>query len=142
MLDAGLPAVTQQATLRELGDPAVRDLARRYAAAWEEGDVDRIVAMLTDDAKYSMPPLRSWFTGRDAIRGFLLDGPLACRWRFVPATANGQLAFGTYRRDGDVGVFVPGGLDVLTLRRFGVAEVVSFLDADFGAFGLPANLPG
>ncbi len=141
MLDAGLPAVSQQATQRELGDVAVRDLARRYAAAWQEGDIDRIVAMLTDDARYSMPPARIWFNGRDAIRRFLLDGPLICRWRFVPASANGQLAFGTYRWDDDLAAFVPGGLDVLTLRRSDIAEVVSFLDAGFEAFGLPARLP-
>nr|WP_275581089.1 sigma-70 family RNA polymerase sigma factor [Natronosporangium hydrolyticum] len=135
-----LPAASQRAVMRELGDAPLRDLARRYATAWETGDVDTIVAMLTDDAKYSMPPERSWFAGRAAIRGFLLDGPLAYRWRFRPAAVNGQLAFATYRWDDQFGTFVPGGLDVLTLRGSVVAEVVSFLDADFPTFGLPARL--
>ncbi|GIE97500.1 DNA-directed RNA polymerase sigma-70 factor [Paractinoplanes rishiriensis] len=140
-LDQDKPAMTQQAAMLALGDDAVRDLARRYAAAWENGDVDAIVAMLTDDAKYSMPPEPARFTGRDAIRGFLLDGTVALGWRFRPVAANGQVAFGTYRRDDGLGAYVPCGLDVLTLRGHRIAEVVSFLDADFAAFGLPMSLP-
>ncbi|WP_255511168.1 sigma-70 family RNA polymerase sigma factor [Micromonospora sp. WP24] len=136
------PAMTQRATMHELGDAAVRDLARRYAQAWEKGDVDTIVTMLTKDAKYSMPPVRAWFAGRDAIRRFLLDGPLTCHWRFVPTAANGQLAFGTYRWDEEQGAYLPGGLDALTLRGEGIAEVVSFLNADFAAFDLQPRLPG
>jgi RNA polymerase sigma-70 factor (TIGR02960 family) len=142
VLDPALPAATQRATMGRMGDAAVQDLARRYAAAWEAGDVDRIVAMLTDDARYSMPPEPAWFAGRAAIREFLLDGPLTCRWRFVVGTANGQLAFGTYRWDDGRAAYLPGGLDVLTLGPDGIAEVVSFLDADLTAHGLPAHLPG
>jgi hypothetical protein len=52
--------------------------------------------MLADDARYSMPPLPEWYRGRDEIHAFLLRGPLQSRWRFLPTTANGQLAFGTY----------------------------------------------
>lgn len=137
-----LPAATQQATMRELGDQAVRELARRYARAWEAGDVETIVALLTGDARYSMPPVATWFAGRVAIRGFLLAGPLRCRWRFLPTTANGQLAFGTYRWDEQQAAYLPGGLDVLALRDRRIGEVVSFLDADLVAFGLPASLPG
>jgi RNA polymerase sigma-70 factor (TIGR02960 family) len=134
------PGPSQQTTLGALGEPALRDLARRYTAAWETGDVEAIVGMLTDDARYSMPPLPLLYTGRAAIRGFLLDGPLGHRWRFRPATANGQLAFGTYRWDDRATAYVPGGLDLLRLRPDGIAEVVSFLDADLTAFGLPAKL--
>jgi len=129
---------TQQKTLRELGESAQRDLVRRYMAAWEAGNVDAIVAMLADDAKYSMPPLLQWFSGRAGIRRFLLDGPLRERWRFLPARANGQLAFGTYLWDVDR--YVPGGLDVIGVRGSEIVEVVSFLDADFDSFGLPAEV--
>ncbi|MEY9211829.1 sigma-70 family RNA polymerase sigma factor [Thermobifida halotolerans] len=136
-----LPDSSQLRTLRALGDAAVRDLARRYAAAWEAGDVDAIVALLTEDARYSMPPLRAWYEGRGGVRGFLLDGPLRERWRFLPTRANGQVAFGTYRWEERRARYVPAGLDLLVLRGDRIAEVVSFLDADFPAHGLPLELP-
>lgn len=137
-----VPAVSQQAALRTLGDDEVRRLADRYAAAWEAGDVDAIVALLTDDATYAMPPLPEWYAGRDAIRGFLVEGPLTERWRFVPAQANGQLAFGTYMWDQARGAFAALALDLLALRGGRIAQVVSFLDAGlFARFGLPAELP-
>jgi RNA polymerase sigma-70 factor (ECF subfamily) len=130
---------SQQAELVALGDDGVRALAARYTAAWESGDVDAIVSMLAEDARYSMPPLPEWYEGRDAIRAFLA-GPLAERWRFRPARANGQLAFATYAWDGSV--WVPCGLDLLALRDGQVAEVVSFLDPRFYRdFGLPMSLP-
>jgi RNA polymerase sigma-70 factor (ECF subfamily) len=131
-----VPAATQQRTLRVLGDDTVRDLARRYAAAWEAGDVDAIVALLTEDARYSMPPMTAWYEGSAGIREFLLDSPLTCRWRFVPASANGQLAFGTYAWDDERQAYLPGGLDLVILRGDRIAEVVSFLDADLPSFGL------
>jgi RNA polymerase sigma-70 factor (TIGR02960 family) len=131
---------SQQATMRSLGDDRVRSLAEQYAAAWERGDVEAIVDLLTEDAKYSMPPLPLWYHGRDAIRAFLLDKPLTTRWRFLPARANGQLAFGTYLWDPRQAVYVPAGLDILELRGDRIAEVVSFLTADFTQFGLPSEI--
>ncbi|WP_427887022.1 RNA polymerase subunit sigma-70 [Kribbella sp. GL6] len=130
---------SQQETLRALGESGERELVRRYVAAWEARDVDAIVAMLAADAKYSMPPLPDWFHGREAIRAFLVDGPLREEWRFLPARANGQLAFGTYLLQGDR--YVPGGLDVVVLRGSEIVEVVSYLEADFPTYGLPAELP-
>ncbi|MDT7724097.1 MAG: hypothetical protein QOI21_673 [Actinomycetota bacterium] len=141
VLSNRLPGVTQQATLRSLQDEGIRKLADQYTIAWEIGDVDAIVAMLTDDAKYAMPPLPEWYEGRDGIRTFLLDKPLTRSWRFLPAQANGQLAFGTYMWDETRAAYLPAGLDLLRLQGSKIAEVVSFLTADLTLFGLPAEIP-
>ncbi len=126
--------------LRDLGDAAVDDIVTRWTDAWHAGDVNAIVAMLAADARYSMPPLPEWYRGMDEIRAFLLRGPLRSRWRFLPTTANGQLAFGTYMWDYAAGAYVPGGLDVLTLLDGCVAEIVAFLTADLTRFGLPTRI--
>lgn len=133
--------VSRQSVLSELGPDAVNEIARRWIDAWQAGDVDAIVAMLADDARFSMPPLPEWYRGADAIRAFLVDGPLRSRWRFLPASANGQLAFGTYLWDDAAGAYLPGGLDVLNIHNGQVSEIVSFLTADLTGFGLPADLP-
>ncbi|HXV94758.1 MAG TPA: RNA polymerase subunit sigma-70, partial [Pseudonocardia sp.] len=114
-VDALVPEVSQQATLAAVGDAAVRELARRYAAAWEAGDVEAIVAMLAQDATFSMPPLPDWYQGHGSIRAFLHD-VVPRRWRFLAARANGQLAFGTYMWDETEAAYLPAGLDVLELR--------------------------
>ena len=67
-------------------------------------------------------------------------GQLQSRWRFLPTTANGQLAFGTYLWDETVGQYVPGGLDVLTIRNGRVAEVTAFLTSDLTRFRLPTHI--
>jgi ketosteroid isomerase-like protein len=137
-IDSSVP--TQQTVLRDLGDKAINAILTRWTDAWHAGDVDAIVTMLTDDARYSMPPLPEWYRGHEAIRAFLLRGPLQSRWRFLPTTANGQLAFGTYLWDDDAAQYVPGGLDVLTIQSGRVAQVIAFLTADLTRFGLPARI--
>ena len=123
-------------------DPAIQELADRYAAAWHAADVDTIVALLTEDATYSMPPLPEWYRGPAAIREFLLSGPFRQRWRFRPAQANGQLAFGTYLWDENRAAYVWAGLDVLRLDGSRIAEVVSFLtDGLQREFALPDEFP-
>jgi RNA polymerase sigma-70 factor (TIGR02960 family) len=128
------PAVSQQVLL---ADDRTRDLAARYASAWEAADVDAIVALLAEDATYSMPPLAEWYRGRAAIRGWMLAGPLTDRWRFLPARANAQIAFGTYLWDDSRGAYAWCALDVLRLDGDRIAEVVSFLGGDPAEFGLP-----
>jgi RNA polymerase sigma-70 factor (ECF subfamily) len=138
-VDERLPERSQQATLRSLGDGALRDLVAGYVDAWERGDVDAVVAMLADDAALTMPPIPTWYRGREAVAAFLAGWPLAgnVRWRTVPVRANGQPALGYYRWDD--GRFVPHSINVLTLEGGRIAEITAFLTPEaFEGFGLPA----
>ena len=140
-VDERLPERTQQATLRVLGDAALRDVVSAYVDAWERGDVDAVVSMLTEDALIAMPPMATWYRGRDAVAWFLRGWPLAAgsRWRLLPVGANGQLAFGHYIWNEATGRYLPHGINVLTLRPR-VSEITAFLTPDaFGRFGLPVE---
>ncbi|HEY3201439.1 MAG TPA: sigma-70 family RNA polymerase sigma factor [Actinomycetes bacterium] len=143
-VDQRLPEQSQQATLRSLSDDALRQLVQRYVTAWERNDVDAVVAMLAEDAKLAMPPLPTWYRGREQVATFLRGGPLAgtTRWRLIPARANGQLAFGLYAWDDKTQTFTPRAIDVLTLRGAHIQEITAFLTpAAFPNFDLPAMLP-
>ena len=70
-VDEQLPERSQQAMLRSLDDPDLREIVDRYVDAWERADVDAVVAMLTADAAMTMPPLPTWYRGREAISAFL-----------------------------------------------------------------------
>src|ERR687896_953320 len=84
-VDQRLPDQSQQATLRSLSDDALRRVVQRYVTAWERNDVDAVVAMLAEDAKLAMPPLPTWYRGRDQVASFLSGGALAggTRWGLI-----------------------------------------------------------
>ena len=96
-----------------------RDIATRFATAFAGNDIDGVVALLTDDAWFTMPPITLEYQGHEAIAGFLRDintwrGPR--RYRLIPTRANGQPAFGCYLQDAQAPVFRAHGLIVLTLQ--------------------------
>jgi RNA polymerase sigma-70 factor, ECF subfamily len=122
-----LPARSQQATLRELGEERTMALVSRYAEALERGDVDTLVSMLTEDASWSMPPDPQYYRGHRDLREWLLRDPLSARWQHLPTRANGQLAVGCYLFDHDQDAFVPAVIDVLTLDGDRIASVTAFL---------------
>jgi RNA polymerase sigma-70 factor (ECF subfamily) len=140
-LEDSRPQRTQQQTLRELGDTRQRQLVERYSRAMAEGNVDGVLALLSEDATWAMPPIPDWYAGHEAIAGFLAAAPFTRRWRHRPARANGQLAVGAYLWDADQRVFRAYALDVLELRGDRIAAITSFLSGvDFSRFGLPARL--
>ncbi len=122
-----LPAQSQQATLRAVGDERLRELVKGYTNALQRGDVDALVAMLTEDAAWSMPPVTGWFRGHEAIAAFLTDYPLRESWRHVPTRANGQLAVGCYMWNGETERYDAAVLDVITLRGAQIEGVTGFL---------------
>jgi RNA polymerase sigma-70 factor (TIGR02960 family) len=120
-----------------------RRLVGRFADAVQSGDVDVVIALLTDDALLTMPPQPLEYQGHEAIAAFLRERaelrgtPL----RVVPTRANTQPAFGCYLPDAQAAIARPYGLIVLTLEGDAVAAITWFADTGvFRHFGLPRRL--
>jgi RNA polymerase sigma-70 factor (ECF subfamily) len=107
----------------------VREVVRRYVDAWERCDVESFAAMLSADATFAMPPLSSWYLGRDAIAAWARGWPLsgAWRWRALVSQANAQPALGFYAWSSEDRSFRPFALNVLTLRGRQIADVTAFI---------------
>jgi RNA polymerase sigma-70 factor (ECF subfamily) len=143
---AALPAGSDAADvtgLAEPADPARRALLDRYAAAIENADASALAGLLREDIALEMPPLLTWFAGRDTVMRFvaasLLPGPGLLR--LVPVTANDQPGFAVYERAPD-GTFRAHAIQVLTVADTGITRIVAFADPSlFAPFGLPPRLP-
>jgi RNA polymerase sigma-70 factor, ECF subfamily len=135
-----LPDRSQSQTRQSLGDDEIKQIVDRFMEAWEDADVDRIRALLTDDCALVMPPWAEWFDGREAVLDFLRRGPWARerRWKLVPTAANGQPALAAYNSL-EPGPLYAEAIILLSFERDGrIAEIASFRDPDlFPRFGLP-----
>lgn len=128
-LEQRTPEQSQQATLRALGDDAVRETVEAYVDAWLREDVETVVAMLTEDAAFTMPPLQTWFRGREEIATFLAGWPMSGEWRWktLRTRANGQEAIAFYTWSDERGAYERFALNVLTFRGERISEVDAFL---------------
>jgi RNA polymerase sigma-70 factor (ECF subfamily) len=146
-----VPEPTQQRTLRAIGDERLRRLVDDYVRALADGDVSRVLALLAQEATWSMLAAEgdavhgptTWFRGHQDIALFLSNGPLSGRWdwRHVPTAANGQPAVAGYLRDAQGGSFRLRVLDVLTLEGERIADVTAFLDPRaLSTLSLPAEI--
>ena len=140
-LQARLPVDRDRDRAPLLGSPRERQLAGRFAAAVEVGDVDAVVALLTSDAWFTMPPEPYEYQGLAAIAG-ILHHRCAAPLRLVPTRANGQPAFGCYLPCVQTPFARPYGLIVLTVRGEWISAVSWFFDTSvFPYFGLPRAVP-
>ena len=121
-----------------------RNLVARLTRAYETGDVDGLVALLTDDVWVRMPPVPLEYQGRELATRF--NATVTFRhgrtYRLVPTLANGQLAFGAYLRDPGGGVSHAMGLLVFTLSGDRISAITRFDNSVLPRFGLPRSLPG
>jgi len=121
---------------------AEQELFDDYLKAWEGHDLDGFVALLKEDATYTMPPWLQWYAGREAIRSFFAIAWQTCGGlRLVPTAANGQPAFAVYTRDGADGPWAAHSIQVLTLEDGMISTLTLFVPPTgprlFHAFGLP-----
>jgi RNA polymerase sigma-70 factor (TIGR02960 family) len=122
--------------------PAEQALVARFVRAYQSGDVDALVAMLTADVLVSMPPIPLEYRGRDVVGRFLESLIRQGRiYDLVPTRANGQLAFGAYLRAPAGGIRHGTGLLVLTLTGGRICAMTRFDTSVLPSFGLPRSLP-
>lgn len=139
MLDTTTAAVDSllrraRANLAEAG-PVEEDLAEPveetqlalldgFVDAFTRADPGALVTLLRADVELEMPPMPTWFTGRDAVIGFLAKRVLRRPnlWRLVPTRANNQPAFVVYEGT------EPHGVQVLTLIGARIARITAFID--------------
>jgi RNA polymerase sigma-70 factor, ECF subfamily len=127
-----------QDEIREPAEPGQRALLDKYAAAFQNADVPALSRLLAEDATFEMPPIPTWFAGRDQVSRFLAAVPLRHPGAFtmVPVAANGQPGFACYLHG------QAHAIQVLTVTGAGIAHIVTFQEpALFPAFGLPPERP-
>jgi len=142
-LQRQLPPAGQNEPPPAPDSPAERALVAKFVRAYESGDVDELVALLTTDVCISMPPVPLEYQGRDVVARFYASifgrGP---RYHLVPTRANGQLAFGAYLRAPTGGIRHGSGLLVLTVAGDRICAMTRFDNDVLASFGLPRSLPG
>lgn len=116
-------------------DQAVLDA---FITAFERADLPALTALLRHDVQLEMPPIPTWFAGRDAVVYFYANRALVSAGRrSVPVWANGCPALAAYRLEPD-GSYGAHSVQVLETIDGAVAHIYAFLDTHlFAAFGLP-----
>jgi RNA polymerase sigma-70 factor (TIGR02960 family) len=130
------------ATASEPSSDAEAQLVAKLVQAFADGDVEGVVALLTDDVWLAMPPVPFEYQGHAAAtRGLSLTLGAGRAHRLVQTRANGQPAFGVYVRDTHSPVFHANGLMVITLSGTLISAMTRFDNSNLARFGLPRTLP-
>jgi RNA polymerase sigma-70 factor (TIGR02960 family) len=122
---------------------AEQELIKRLTRAYETGDVNELVALLSDDVLMTMPPIPLEYQGRELVTRFLTAFVFQpdTVFRLVATRANGQPAFGAYLRDPQAKVAHANGLLVFTLAHGQISAITRFDTSVLPRFGLPLTLP-
>ncbi len=156
VLDTSVPAINsalQRARAQVAGNGASEEetamtsdvdagVLEQYVTAFETADIALLTTLLRRDVEMEMPPIPTWFSGRDAVTAFFEHRILTgIERRFVRTRANGCPAVAAYQRERD-GVFRAHSIQVLETVDGVISHIYAFLDsALFAAFGLPTVLP-
>ena len=127
----------------ERHSPAEQGVVTKLILAFENGDVDGVIALLTADCRLALPPLPLEYRGRESVARFHAEVLFRAghRYRLVPTRANGQPAFGLYLPDPHTDVRHATGLLVLTLAGDRISAMTRFDNSVLSRFGLPRLLP-
>ena len=124
------------------GSPEEQQLIEAYVDAFTTHDVEKLVAILSEDVWLKMPPLPFEYHGRDAAIGFFeaVVHPLHRRVRLVHTRANGCPASGLYAYDAASDTWRATGLVVVVISGDRITELTRFEVGVMASFGLPRIL--
>lgn len=147
------PGEKREAMRVHQADAETDELLLRYLQAWETDNVSQLVELLKEDAILSMPPIPSWYQGREAIHAFLLPRfGVRYHWRMFLTRANGQPAYilymaneTKYMANETKDLYEAFGIQVITLEDARlprqIAEVTIFRSPSLvTSFGFPLQL--
>jgi RNA polymerase sigma-70 factor (ECF subfamily) len=119
-------------------------LLARYVDAFERYDMTELVALLKEDATFTMPPFPLWITGPEAIEAFMTGTGAKCEGsRVLVVDANGGPGYAIYNPTEEPGVFTPWAVVVVETSGGKVSALHHFIFPElFAEFGLPPRLEG
>ena len=139
------PTLRRESISTRVADEAFRRQLDRYMQAWETADVESLLLLLRDDSTFSMPPIPSWYRGRENIGGLvrktIFSGQASRRWRLLPTRANAQRGFGLYKLNEGTKDYDGYGIQVVTFDGDQITDITTFRNpALLAFFGLPSTL--
>lgn len=120
-----------------------QDLLTRYVKAFEQFDIDGLVALFHEEGCMSMPPFPMWVSGKADLSEFFALTRWHCEGsRFLPITVNGGYpALAQYVPSTEKSVLKPWGIHVIESREDRILHVQNFINATlFSRLGLPERI--
>jgi RNA polymerase sigma-70 factor (ECF subfamily) len=118
-------------------------LVARYVDAFQRYDISALVALIHEDANFTMPPFEMWLKGTTDIAKWYVGQGIGCQdSRLLPIAMNGCAGFGAYKRSGP-NTWDPFSIQVIEVSGGRISGLHHFLYPElFPAFGLPERLEG
>jgi RNA polymerase sigma-70 factor (ECF subfamily) len=119
---------------------------RSFVDAWTQVDIERIVALLTDDAVLTMPPIDVRIESAEAIGHFFATEPVGGRLdriALVPTRAGGQPGYACYADETGTGDHTAYGVMLFAIRDDRIGGITGFPHDTvlFEQLGAPLALP-
>jgi RNA polymerase sigma-70 factor (TIGR02960 family) len=114
--------------VQQFGEQSQDDRLQRFVSAWERRDIAAMASLLAEDARFTMPPLPAWFSGRRFALMFFAERVFQTPWRLQPLCGNGQPGFACYMQQAGDDHFRPCGVVLLRLRDGLIDSIDSFID--------------
>ncbi|KGE17295.1 sigma-70 family RNA polymerase sigma factor [Paenibacillus wynnii] len=122
---------------------ADQQLLARYMEAFEQYDIEALLALFHENGSLSMPPFTMWVRGSSNLSSFYNTTRSHCLdSRLLPIRANGNSpAFAQYVPNGRDGLLTPWSIQILEVKHDKIAHIHHFIDSElFVRFGLPTGL--